>query len=197
MEMMISELNGKLQVLSFWTKKTDEIIAKGDKEALERLQASITNITGAVSAQKESIEEKKFSKGESEEEVSVWSTPAEELLAEADESTRKIAKHVKSMIATAQDAEALECSWNKSLTKSKQQEQRHRQNSFSFFFQRQKMKFELEYQKQISSLKEHVSTSVSDQGESAVRIAKMPKLVISKFDGTPQDGVRFSGQFSS
>lgn len=47
------------------------IIAKGDKEALERHQASIPNITEAVTTQKESIEEKKFSKGESEEEVSV------------------------------------------------------------------------------------------------------------------------------
>ena len=30
-----------------------------------------------------------------------------------------------------------------------------------------------------------------------MRIAKIPKLVISKFEGTPQDWVRFSGQFSS
>ena len=29
-----------------------------------------------------------------------------------------------------------------------------------------------------------------------MRIAKIPKLVISKFEGTPQDWVRFSGQFS-
>ena len=142
MEKMISELNGKLKALSFRTKKTDEIIAKGDKEALERHQASIANITEAVSTQKESIEEKKFGKGESEEEVSVRGAKADELLAEADECTRKIAKHLKSMIAAAEDAEALEahtkamqyekCSWNKSLTKSKQQQQRHRPNSWSF-----------------------------------------------------------------
>ena len=78
MEKMISELNGKLKTLSFRTKKTDKIIARGDK-------ASIANITEAVSTQKESIEEKKFSKGESEEEVSVWGAKAEELLAEADD----------------------------------------------------------------------------------------------------------------
>ena len=71
MEKMISEPNGKLKALSFRTKKTDKIIAKGDKEALGRHQASIANITEAVSTQKESIDEKKFSKGESEEEVSV------------------------------------------------------------------------------------------------------------------------------
>ena len=85
-----------------------QIIVQGDKEALERHQASIANTTEAVSTQKESIEEKKFSKGEKEEEGSVWGAKAEELLAEADECTRKIAKHLKSMIAAAQDAEALE-----------------------------------------------------------------------------------------
>ena len=47
MEKMISELNEKLKALSFFTKKTDEIIAKGDKEALDRHQASIANITEA------------------------------------------------------------------------------------------------------------------------------------------------------
>ena len=95
MQKMISEHNGKLKALSFRTKKTDEIIAKGDKEALECHQVSIANIT-------------EFSKGESEEEVSIWGPKAEELLAEADECTRKIAKHLKRMIPAAQDAEALE-----------------------------------------------------------------------------------------
>ena len=41
-----------------------------------------------------------------------------------------------------------------------------------------------------------MSGSISEEA-SAVRIAKMPKLVISKFEGAPQDWVRFSGQFSS
>ena len=54
---MISELTGKLKTLSYRIKKTNEIIPKGDKEALERYQASIANITEAVSTQKESIED--------------------------------------------------------------------------------------------------------------------------------------------
>ena len=57
------------------------------------------------------------------------------------------------------------------------------------------MELELKHQQKISSLKEVASTSTPN-GESAVRIAKMPKLVISKFNGTPQDWVRFWGQFS-
>ena len=202
MEKMISELKGKLKALSFRTKKTDEIIAKGDKEALERHQASIANITEAVSTQKESIEEKKFSKGESEEEVSAWGAKAEELLAEADECTRKIAKHLKSMIAVAQDAETLEAhtkamQYEKMLMEQKlNQEQAATAKAQAEQLEFQKEKMKLEHQKQVSSLKENASASITE-GTSAVRIAKMPKLVISKFEGTPQDWVRFSGQFSS
>ena len=54
---MISELTGKLKTSSYRRKKTDEIITKGNKEALEGFQASIANITEAVSTQKESIED--------------------------------------------------------------------------------------------------------------------------------------------
>ena len=64
---MISKLTGKLKTLSYRIKKTDEIITKGNKEALERYQASIPNITEAVSTQKQSIEDQKFNKGESKE----------------------------------------------------------------------------------------------------------------------------------
>ena len=158
MEKMISELNGKLNALSFRTKRTDEIIAKGDKEALERHQASIANITEAVSAQKETIEEKQFSKGESEDEVSVWGAEAEKLLAEADSCMRRIAKHLKSMIAAAEDAEALEAhtkamQYEKMLTEqtlNQEQAAAAKAQAEQLEFQKQKMKLELEHQKQIS-----------------------------------------------
>ena len=63
-------------------------------------------------------------------------------------------------------------------------------------FEKQKMKLEFEHHQKIRSLKEPASMSTPD-GESAVRIAKMPKLVILKFDRTPQDWVRFWGEFFS
>ena len=108
MEKMISELNGKLKTLRFRINKTVEIIDKHDKEASERHQASIANITSAVNTLKESIEEKNFSKGETEEQVTEWGADAESMRAEADECTRKIAKQIKHMNLAAQDADALQ-----------------------------------------------------------------------------------------
>ena len=99
------------------------------------------------------------------------------------------------MIAAAQDAKALEAhikamQYEKMLMEQKlnqEQAATAKAKAEQSEFQKQKMKLELEHQKQISSLKENMSVSIS--GASAVRIAKMPKLVISKF--------RFLGQFSS
>ena len=100
------------------------------------------------------------------------------------------------MIAAAQDAKALEAhikamQYEKMLMEQKLNQEHAaaaKAQAKQLEFQKQKMKLELEHQKHISSLKENVSASISG-GASAVRIAKMPKLVISKF--------RFLGQFSS
>ena len=107
------------------------------------------------------------------------------------------------MIAAAEDAEALEAhtkamQYEKMFMEQKlnQEQAAAKAQAKQLEFQKEKMKLELEHQKQISSLKENVSASIS-KGTSAMRIAKMPGLVISKFEGTPQDWVRFSGPFSS
>ena len=203
MEKMISELNGKLKTLRFRINKTDEIIDKHDKEASERHQASIANITSAVNTLKESIEEKKFSKGETEEQVTEWGADAESMLAEADECTRKIAKQIKDMNLAAQDADALQAhhkaiELEKQLTEQKLQQEQEaaaKAHAEQLAFEKQKMELEMEHQQQILSLKGH--DAITSNEVAAVRITKMPKLVISKFDGTPQDWVRFWGQFSS
>ena len=53
----------------------------------------------------------------------------------------------------------------------------------------EKMELELEYQQKLKATKpSSVPVAAS---------AKMPKLVISKFDGTPQDWMRFWGQFEA
>ena len=95
----------------------------------------------------------------------------------------KIAKHLKSMIAAAQDAEALEAhtkamEYEKMLMEQKfnqEQTAAAKAQAEQLEFQKQKMKLELKHQKQISSLKEHVSASTLE-GAPAARIAKMPRL---------------------
>jgi Trp operon repressor len=60
MDKAIAELSSELKALSFRINKTDELIDKADKEALERQRTSIATISSTVNTLKETIEEKKF-----------------------------------------------------------------------------------------------------------------------------------------
>ena len=63
MDKAIAELSGKLKASSFRINKTDELIDKAEKEALERQRTSIATISSTVNTLKETMEEKKFAKG--------------------------------------------------------------------------------------------------------------------------------------
>ena len=62
MEKQLSELASKVKALRFRLSKTDEAIAKDDREACKRQKDSISNISKLIINLKESIEEKSFRK---------------------------------------------------------------------------------------------------------------------------------------
>ena len=105
MEKQLTELNAKLKTLHFRVKKTDEIIERNDREAAERQKTSLDNITEVVNELKETIEEKKFAKGEDEESVQEWATEIEKSLALADECKRKLSKLIAEFERELRDAE--------------------------------------------------------------------------------------------
>ena len=201
MEKAIADLSGKIKILNFRLAKTDEIIERSDKEALKRHKASIDNSTSTVNTLKETVEEKKIAKGETEENVREWGAEIETNLAEADRQKRRIEKKLEEIAAGEKDRinrlefmQKLE--HEKLLTEQKlrqEQEATERLHAEKLSYKREKIKLDLEYQQQLSKSKQSVSESItSSQGT-----VKMPKLVISKFQGTPQDWVRFWGQFEA
>ena len=201
MEKAIADLSGKIKILNFRLAKTDEIIERSDKEALKRHKASIDNSTSTVNTLKETVEEKKIAKGETEENVREWGAEIETNLAEADRQKRRIEKKLEEIAAGEKDRinrlefmQKLE--HEKLLTEQKlrqEQEATERLHAEKLSYEREKIKLDLEYQQQLSKSKQSASESTtSSQGT-----VKMPKLVISKFQGTPQDWVRFWGQFEA
>ena len=50
-EKQLTDLGNKIKTLKFRLSKTDEVIAKRDRQALERHKASITTIVEAVDEQ--------------------------------------------------------------------------------------------------------------------------------------------------
>ena len=95
MEKQQTELNGKIKTLSFRVKKTDEILQKDDRVALERQKTLLEGMVTAVNTLKESIEEKKFAKGEEEEKVQEWAADVEAAVDEADKCVRQLANKIE------------------------------------------------------------------------------------------------------
>ncbi|CAB4002659.1 Hypothetical predicted protein [Paramuricea clavata] len=95
MERQIAELSSKIKTLNFRCTKTSEILEKQDRQASEREKQSIINISKAVNELKETIEEKKFAKGEDEEAIAEWSKLYESELEKADQDIKLLDQQIK------------------------------------------------------------------------------------------------------
>ncbi len=185
MDKSLEELSCKIKTLTFRMNKTNDVIDKRDREALERQRLSVASSATVVNTIKETIEESMFAKGETEEKVKEWSQEVEVLLAEADQCTRLITNELKGIEAAAQESVILKEQQQKLQFEKELTEQRLRQEQESV---EEKRKLDLEYHEKLKEAQQ--SSTPHETG-----FVKMPKLVITKFDGTPQDWVRFWGQF--
>ena len=130
-----------------------------------------------------------FSQSKSEEEVKNRAQTPERMLAEADQCVRKLTNEINNLDAVAQEAltrkeEQQKLEFEKRLTEQKLEQEKEAAEAkwMSEFKHQQKLKVSV----QQNESNPQVSTAV-----------KMPKLIIFKFTGTPQDWVRFWGRFES
>ena len=87
MEKQLAEMTGKLRALRF---TQNEEVSEGQK-------TSITNMIKVVNNFKESIEEQKFPKGETDEQVKTWGEAIENQLTEADDKARELNQQIQHM----------------------------------------------------------------------------------------------------
>ena len=125
----LEDLNSKIKVLKHQIGKSDDIIVKGDREALERQHLSNGAISSMVNTLKEAIEENMFSQSKSDEEVKTWAQTPEEILAEADQCVRKLTHEINNLDAVAQEAltrkeEQQKLEFKKRLTEQKLQQEK-------------------------------------------------------------------------
>ena len=173
-EKQLTDLGNKIKTLKFRLSKTDEVIAKRDRQALERHKASITTIVEAVDELKDTIEEKKFAKGESEEDIAAWSRGIEEEVERADEITRDIDKYIKAMDLEKQEQQAVE------------------EHKRRLEFEREILEQKAEFQKQ-----EKAAQAEQLKVLKLPSAAKLPKLSIAKFNGKIEKWLPFWGKFVS
>lgn len=174
MDKQLKELVNKVKALHFRQGKTEAILAKHDREASERQLESIVSVAKAVNSLKESIEEKKFAKGESEEDIAKWAEEYENELAEADDNVRRLAQQIKEIDRREQDEKAVE---------------EHKKN---LAFERELLEQKAEFEK-----REEGKASEAENEQCKQSSAKLPKLPITKFNGKFEAWLPFWGKFTS
>ena len=185
MESLESTLQGKLKAVTFTLSKTDSILEKRNKITIQRHKDSLNSMLNAIQTLKQQIEEAKFTNGESEEDVGDWGKSVEARIEQVDAKVTSLSKVIG-------DLEIEE--------KARQQEEQcklvntTRQDQLEFERKQYELKFEFEAK--IDELKNKNMTSSIEHTEKA-SAAKLPKLVITKFNGTPQDCLRFWNQFEA
>ena len=97
MKKEMTELENKIKLLKLKIAKTEEIIHKQERQALERRRLSISSLTSAVDKLNLKIEEGKIGKGESEEEIALWDEEIEDNLERDDNRTRRIHDAIKAI----------------------------------------------------------------------------------------------------
>ena len=147
----MEELSCKIKTLTFRMNKTNDVIDKRDREALERQRLSVASSATVVNTIKETIEESMFAKGETEEKVKEWSQEVEVLLAEADQCTRLITNELKGIEAAAQESVILKEQQQKLQFEKELTEQRLRQEQESV---EEKRKLDLEYHEKLKEVQQ-------------------------------------------
>ena len=184
-----AELDAKIKTLNFRVKKTDEVLQKDDRAALERHRASLESVVTAVTTLKESIEEQMFAEGKDDQAVQEWAEEFEESVDAGDKCMRQLASKIEQINRKSKhEAVIFEHKQVVALENEKieqQQEAKERAYAEELAFEQKKLDLQQAQKKPTET-----AGATSD-------VVKMPKLVITKFDGTPQDWMHFWGQFET
>ena len=174
-----SDLNTQLQVLEFTKGKSEEIVAKGNLEGVERHLNTLKSATKRVEECKVQVEQAKIANGESFEEVAEWSLGVENKQTAADVNI----EYLKKCLAEEKQRDNLLA---KETEEAILQESRKKQLEF----EQTQLEMKLAYEKKREEAKmSHAKTT--EPSPSQMKTAKLPKLVISKFSGELTDGPRF------
>ena len=134
--------------------------------AIERQRSLIATLAGEIDLLKGSIQESKFVLGDSEEDIAEWSEGIDAELLLADESCSEFSKCLKGMETRTREAE---------------QSKNHEET--------------MELEKQLLEQKLEAALKQKELAEKSTPAVKLPKISITKFNGTPLDWVCFKGQF--
>ena len=169
-----NNLETKLTQLHIYVKKTDLVIEGQNSEAIERHLQTLRTISDTVNHLRLEVEAKKIESEVDSDALQTWNDDVDSKLQAADVEIGKVRKWVRD--------------------REKEAEINAKKEQLQFEEEIQKMKLQLKAD-QLSHSKSQ--TEEAGQGSFSCGVqAKLPKLVITKFNGSHMDWPRFWGQFS-
>lgn len=170
------KIEGKLKMLKFTAEDTEKILEAEDVKAIERHGSALESIIEKTHQLKLQVQELRIENGEDLAEITTWS---ENLEAQIDKFESSL-KQVKCVAADIRSAE------------EEKREEEKRKRIMDEEIELEKVKFQAR-----AKLEKSVKTSLEDSENSNSVGAKLPKLEISKFQGTFLDWTRFWNQFET
>lgn len=179
MKTIEKRIEGKLKLLKLLSEDMKSIIDKRDLETMERHLNTIQSKISEVQDLKVSAQELKFEEGEDESEIRKWSLEIEDNLRQFQGigvELKEVVKEIKQKEAEKED-------------KIKQEQRINLEKEI----ERVKFEEKLNYEKKLESLQ---SKGPLDTTHGASKV-KLPKLIITKFNGTFTDWLRFWNQYDA
>ena len=173
---MAAKLNVKLTQLRITVERTNSVLDSNRQETIERHCVALKSITDSVNEMRVVVEESKIEAGEEMTEIATWNGALDAKLTEADNKSERVRKWLE----------------------QRKQEQETVAREEQFTFEAKLHKTRMNFQAELASAKaEDGSSQEKKEGASgeSQSMAKLPKLVISKYCGSYQDWPRFWGQF--
>ena len=97
MEKLKADIGGKLKLLVFTLGKTQDILESGNMLAINRHHEALSTIVKQIDILKLQVVEERFKVGDSEEDVTEWSTEIENQVAQVDIKVTPINGHLASL----------------------------------------------------------------------------------------------------
>ena len=179
MDAKVKELDAKLRTLDFAVKRSDEAMKTNSSEATSRHEQSMITKINACHTLKDSIEEEKIAKEESEEQVTEWVSGIEQKLKAADEKVLELRGIKDDIVRKTHTIEKAEVVKEELMVQEEKHEQKLRQEH-ELFEQQQK------FQKALEASRQSQAKTVS---------TKLPKFSIAKFDGKYENWLPFWNKF--
>ena len=168
----MENLDIKIMQLDITTAKMNVVLDAGTREAIERQLSTLKSITTEMASMRIEVEAKKLVAKETMTDIEKWNTQRDPKLGEADNEVSKV--------------------WKWFDEQDKQAEILAQEEKLTFEGKLHQTKMELQAQFQATLQNQHPPVH---QTPSNIHV-KLPKLVITKFDGNFMDWPRFWGQFT-